>query len=51
MAGATGEKYHYIRDQQLQAQQDANYLIDQEGLPLLPVWENTEAPTIVEQGQ
>lgn len=40
MAGATGEKYRYIRDKQLKAKQDPNYLIDKDILPLLPVWDS-----------
>jgi general secretion pathway protein D len=38
MAGATGEKYRYIRDQQIKAKGDASYLLDESILPLLPVW-------------
>lgn len=43
MAGATGEKYRYIRDQQLQAKTDANYLLNEKILPLLPVWDEDES--------
>jgi general secretion pathway protein D len=39
MAGATGEKYRLIRDQQIQARKSANYLLDKKILPLLPVWD------------
>ncbi|MFT5116998.1 MAG: general secretion pathway protein D [Kiritimatiellia bacterium] len=39
MAGATGEKYRYIRDQQLKAKASASYLLDEKILPLLPVWD------------
>ncbi len=40
MAGATGEKYRYIREQQIYAKENANYLLDQKILPLLPVWDD-----------
>ena len=43
MAGATGEKYRYIREQQQQAKNDANYLLDEKILPLLPVWDEEES--------
>lgn len=39
MAGATGEKYRYIRDQQIKAKASASYLLDEKILPLLPVWD------------
>jgi general secretion pathway protein D len=39
MAGATGEKYRYIRDQQMKAKANASYLLDEKILPLLPVWD------------
>lgn len=42
MAGATGEKYRYIREQQQQAKNNANYLLDEKILPLLPVWDEDE---------
>ena len=42
MAGATGEKYRYIRDQQIQAKTDASYLLDDNILPLLPVWDEVK---------
>jgi general secretion pathway protein D len=42
MAGATGEKYRYIRDQQIQAKSDASYLLDDNILPLLPVWDEVK---------
>ncbi len=43
MAGATGEKYRYIREQQLKAKGDANYLLDEKILPLLPVWDEVHS--------
>ncbi|MFT6220718.1 MAG: general secretion pathway protein D [Candidatus Endobugula sp.] len=42
MAGATGEKYRFIRDQQIKAKGDASYLLDDNILPLLPVWEEVK---------
>lgn len=42
MAGATGEKYRYIRDQQIRAKTDASYLLDDNILPLLPVWDEVK---------
>lgn len=42
MAGATGEKYRYIRDQQLRAKGSSNYLLDEQILPLLPVWDEEQ---------
>lgn len=39
MAGATGEKYRFIREQQVKAKANANYLLDKKILPLLPVWD------------
>jgi general secretion pathway protein D len=39
LAGATAEKYRYIRDQQLQRREEGVDLIDDETLPLLPEWE------------
>lgn len=43
MAGAAGEKYRYIRDQQKQAKSNANYLISKDVLPLIPVWDEDES--------
>ena len=45
MAGATGEKYRYIRDQQMQAKNNSSYLLDENILPLLPVWEDVKPST------
>ncbi len=42
MAGATGEKYRYIRDQQIASKGEANYLLDKDLLPLLPIWDEED---------
>jgi general secretion pathway protein D len=42
MAGATGDKYRYIRDQQIKAKGNASYLLDESILPLLPVWDEVK---------
>jgi general secretion pathway protein D len=39
MAGATGEKYRFIREQQIKAKANSSYLLDEKILPLLPVWD------------
>jgi general secretion pathway protein D len=39
LAGATAEKYRYIRDQQRQQRERGLMLLDDEYLPLLPTWE------------
>ncbi len=39
MRGATGEKYKYIRDQQLKQRGISSLLLDSDDLPLLPEWE------------
>ena len=49
MAGATGEKYRFIRDQQIQAKGDASYLLDENILPLLPVWDEVKPDVISQQ--
>jgi general secretion pathway protein D len=49
MAGATGEKYRYIRDQQLQAKTNASYLLDDNILPLLPVWDEVKPDAAANQ--
>ncbi|MGS2718585.1 type II secretion system secretin GspD [Eionea flava] len=49
MAGATGEKYRYIRDQQIQAKGEASYLLDKNILPLLPVWDDVKPSGLSEQ--
>jgi general secretion pathway protein D len=43
MAGATGEKYRYIREQQIEAKNNASYLLDETILPLLPVWNEVKS--------
>ena len=42
MAGATGEKYRFIRDQQIKAKENPNYLLNEKILPLLPVWDDIQ---------
>jgi general secretion pathway protein D len=49
MAGATGEKYRFIRDQQIQAKGDASYLLDENILPLLPVWDEVKPDATSQQ--
>lgn len=49
MAGATGEKYRYIRDQQIKARGEASYLLDENILPLLPVWDDVKPSGSLEQ--
>jgi general secretion pathway protein D len=49
MAGATGEKYRYIRDQQIKAKGDASYLLDESILPLLPVWNEVKPDAASQQ--
>jgi len=47
MAGATGEKYRFIREEQIKAKKNTSYLLDEKILPLLPVWdEDTGRPVI-----
>ncbi len=44
MRGATGEKYKYIREQQLKQRGISSLLLNSDDLPLLPDWdEQTEA--------
>ena len=45
LTGATGEKYRYIRDQQLQ-RRDLGLGWDQSGNPLLPEWQGAETPVV-----
>ncbi len=45
MAGATGEKYRFIREEQKRAKEDSNYLLDEKILPLLPVWDEVSVKT------
>ena len=42
MAGATGEKYRYMREEQLKAKGRSSYLTGKKILPLLPVWDENE---------
>ncbi|MGA0807240.1 MAG: type II secretion system protein GspD, partial [Pseudohongiellaceae bacterium] len=45
LRGATAVKYQYMRDAQLNQQQQAGGLVDGDKLPLLPAWE-AQLPTI-----
>jgi general secretion pathway protein D len=38
LAGATAEKYRYIRDQQLERRARGLQFLDDGNLPVLPVW-------------
>ncbi len=41
LAGATAEKYRYIRDQQLQRREQGLKFLDDDRLPVLPEWEDS----------
>ena len=39
LTGATGEKYRYIRSEQLKSREDGSNFIEKHDMPLLPEWE------------
>ena len=39
LAGATAEKYRYIRDQQMESRERGLMFLDDGNLPVLPTWE------------